>query len=61
MYAAEILGYRAKQNKNNIERVHFYAGKLFVSVLIVTPNDMVYGELGRYPLDIEAAAKCIQY
>ena len=41
--------------------MHLYACKLFINVPTVTPNDMIYGELGRYPLYIEAAAKCIQY
>ena len=58
LYAAEIWGYR--ENKQ-IERVHLYACDLFITVPTVIPNDMIYGELGRYPLYIEAAAKCIQY
>ena len=58
LYAAEIWGHR--ENKQ-IEKVHLYACKLFINVPTVTPNDMIYGELGRYPLYIEAAAKCIQY
>ena len=58
LYAAEIWGHR--ENKQ-IEKVHLYACKLFINVPTVTPNDMVYGVLDRYPLYIEAAAKCIQY
>ena len=32
-----------------------------INVPTVTPNYMAYGELGRNPLFIEAAAKCMQY
>ena len=35
---------------------------LFVlDVLNKTPNDVVYGELGRYPLRISAATRCLKY
>ena len=59
LYAAEIGGNRPnKQSK----RVHLHACKLFIYAPTVTPpNDMICGELGGYPLYIEAAAKCIQY
>ena len=58
LYAAEIWGYREKKQ---IEKVQLYICKLFINVPTVTLNDMIYGGLGRYPLYIEAAAKCIQY
>ena len=58
LYAAEIWGYRGKKL---IEKVHLYVCKLFINVPTMTLNDMIYGELGRYALYIEAAAKCIQY
>ena len=58
LYAAEIWGRR--ENKQ-IEKVHLYACKLFNNVPTVSPNDLIYGELGRYPLYIKTTAKCIQY
>lgn len=58
LYASELWGF--KENKQ-IEKVHLYACKLFVNLPVRTPNDMVYGELGRYPLAISSAARCIQY
>ena len=58
LYVAEIWGYR--ENKQT-ESVHLHACKLLINVPTVTPNGMIYGELGRYPLHIEAAAKGIQY
>ena len=45
VYAAEIWGHR--ENKQ-IGNAHLYACKLFINVPTVTPNDMIYGELGRY-------------
>ena len=57
-YAAQIWGYRENRL---IERLHLYARKVIINVPTVTPNDMMYGELGSYPLYIEAAAECIQY
>ena len=58
LYAAEIWGHRESKQ---IERVHLYAYDLFITVRKVISNDMIYGELGRYPLYIEAIANCIQY
>jgi len=58
LYAAEIWGHT--ENKQ-IEKVHLYACKLFLNVPNMTPNDMVYGELGRYPLYVDAACKCVMY
>ena len=46
LYAAEIWGYRENEQ---IERVHLYECKLFIDVPTVTPNDMIYGELGEVP------------
>ena len=42
---------------DQIERVHLYACKRFLHVLDKTPNDIVYGELGRYPLGSQAYRK----
>ena len=58
LYAAEIWGY---QKYDQLERVHLFACKLFLHVLNKTPNDVVYGELGRYPLWITATTRCLKY
>ena len=58
LYAAEIWGYR---NYEQIERVHLFACKKFLHVRNKTPNDVVYGELGRYPLFITATVRFIKY
>ena len=46
---------------DQIERVHLYACKRFLRVLDKTQNDIVYGELGRYPLWITSISKSIKY
>ena len=58
MYGAEIWGYK---NFDQIEKVHLFACKRFLHVQNKTPNDVVYGELGRVPLWITASIKCIKF
>jgi Reverse transcriptase (RNA-dependent DNA polymerase) len=58
LYASELWGY--KENKR-IEKVHLYAIKLFINVPVRTPTDMIYAEVGRHPLCIESAIRCVQY
>ena len=58
LYAAEIWGYR---NYEQIEYVHLFACKNLLHVRNKTPNDVVYGELGRCPLFITATVRFIMY
>ena len=58
LYGSELWGIKARES---IEKVHIQACKLFLNVPPHTPNDMVYGELGRFPLYVQAAARCLQY
>ena len=58
LYAAEIWGYR---NYEQIERVHRFACKKSLHVRNKTANDVVYGELGFYPLFITATVRFIKY
>ena len=58
MYGAEIWG---TQYFNQIERVHLSACKKYLGVKNSTPNVMVYGECGRYPLVIDSQIKVIKY
>ena len=48
LYASEIWGF---ENKNSIERVHLQFCKSILKVRDSTPNFLVCGELGRFPLD----------
>ena len=58
LYAAEIWGHK---HYDQLERVHIFACKRFLRVPIKTTNDIVYGELGRYPLLINSTIKVIKY
>ena len=44
-----------------IERVHLFACKRFLHVRNKTPNDVVYGELGRYSLFIPSTVSFVKY
>ena len=58
MYASEIWG---TVRLDGIEKVHMMACKCFLGVPLRTPNKMVYGELGRYPLFVNSTLRCLKY
>ena len=58
MYSSEIWGIHIL---DSIERVHLISCKRYLGVPIRTPNKMVYGELGTYPLFIASYVRCIKY
>ena len=58
LYSSEIWGH---QILDTIERVHMLACKRFLGVPICTPNKLIYGELGRYPLFINSYVRCLKY
>ena len=47
LYSCEIWGF---ENTDNIEKMHLQFCKRILKVRNSTPNYMVYGELGRFPL-----------
>ena len=55
-----MWGVLVKDN-NPTESVHLFACKRFLSVAAHTPNKMVYGELGRHPLQINCYIRAIKY
>ena len=58
LYGCETWGF----GKNDIiERIHQIFCKLQLHVKTSTPNVMVYGELGRYPIDIDIKVRMITY
>jgi hypothetical protein len=58
LYRCETWGF----GKNYIiERVHLTFCKLLLHVKTSTPNFMIYGELGRYPIDIDIKVCMISY
>ena len=58
-YGAEIWG--LESTSLVIEKIHLFAMKRFLGMDMRTPNDLVYGELGRYPVHINSSICCIGY
>lgn len=58
LYGSEIWGY---ENIKIIEQVHLGFCKRILKVRSSTPNFMVYGELGRYPLEIRVKIRMISF
>ena len=58
LYGSELWGF---EQHDAVEKVHIQACKLLLNVPSCTPNDMVLGDLGRFPLLVISAARCIQY
>ena len=58
LYGCEIWGY---ENIMNIERVHLGFCKRILGVRSTTPNFMVYGELGRVPLETIVQTRMITF
>lgn len=57
-YGSEIWSY---EKDSYIEKLHLKFGKYILGLKSSTPNVMVYGELGRYPLDIELKLKALGF
>ena len=58
LYGCEVWGF----GKNEaLERVHLKFCKILLNLKSSTPNYMVYGELGRYPIDIDIKVRTISY
>ena len=58
LYSSEVWGLH---RLDSVEKVHLMACKRFLGVPIKSPNKMVYGDLGRYPLYINAYVSCLRY
>ena len=50
LYGCEIWG---SGNNDIFEKVHLKFFKIIIHLKATTPNCMIYGELGRYPLDVD--------
>ena len=57
-YSSEIWGLN---RRDQIEKTHLFACKKFLGLDTRTPNHLVYGDLGRYPLQINTAIRAIKY
>ena len=58
LYSCEIWGY---SNLEIIERIHLKFCKLLLNLKRSTPNYMVYGELGAYPLYISVQLRMLNF
>ena len=58
-YGAEVWPLDA--DTTSIERIHWFALKRLLNTSLRTPNVIVYGETGRYPLFVNIYLKCIQF
>ena len=56
LYGSEVLGF---EKNDNIEKVHLQFLKKNLGVRITTPNFLVYGELGRYPLIVNITCRML--
>ena len=57
-FGAEIWGLT---HAHIIEKIHLSALKRFLGVDRRTPNDLIYGEFGRYPIYLKSYVRCIHY
>jgi hypothetical protein len=58
LYGCEIWGFG---NIDIIERVHLKFGKLILNLKKSTPNFMIYGELGIYPMSVYIELRMINF
>lgn len=58
LYGCEVWGF---SNIAIIERIHLKFCKLLLHLKQSTPDFMIYGELGRYPLEIQIKTRIISY
>ena len=59
LYASEVWGLLVTDD--HVENVHTYACKQFLHVSLRTPNNLVYGKLGRCPLVVNCCIRVIRY
>jgi hypothetical protein len=58
LYGCEIWGFG---NNDILEKVHLKFCKIILQLKATTPNCMIYGQLGRYPLDIDIKLRNILF
>ena len=57
-YGSEIWGY---ENIDILEKLHAQFCKMLLNLKTSTPNFMLYGELGRYPLNVTVKLKILSF
>ena len=61
LYAAEIWGLAKEEILVTVEKVHSFACKKLLGVTPRTPNTMVYSELNRHPITVDAKIRAVKY
>ena len=59
LYGAEIWG--LDSSSSVIDNVHLFGLKRYLGIDRITPNDLVYPEVGRFHIQINASVRCIRY
>ena len=59
LYVADIWG--LESSSSVIDDVQLFGLKRYWGVDRRTPNDLVYGEVGRFPIQINASVCCMKY
>ena len=58
LYGSEVCGFK---NLHVIEKIHLDFLKIILKMKKCTPHVMVYGEFGRYPLEILVKVRMVKY
>ncbi|RUM93187.1 MAG: hypothetical protein DSZ28_08770, partial [Thiothrix sp.] len=58
LYGSELWGLNSH---DSVEKAHLIACKRFLNLDIRTPNCMIYGDLGRYPIIVNSTVRSIKY
>ena len=58
LYGCEVWGFG---NNDMLEKIHLKFCKILLNLKSSTPNYMVYGELGRFPIDIDIKLRSISF
>ena len=58
LYSAETW---ELERPRKLESVHAFACKRFLGLGNMTPNHLIYGDLGRFPLHINSCTRVIRY
>ena len=59
LYGADI--WSLDSSSSVIDNVHLFGLKRYLGVDRRTPNDLVYGEVGRFPIQINTSVPFIRY